>query len=149
VLHEGDRRDVLRLDVRLDSMQFHGGERVAQHQLQAFHHVALPVERTLRVVPHVGALEEAPNDLTQRINAGDRAILEPAHEEALDIRLPAPRHPLDEGLRVGGRGHPAAVQPTAGRVPSDDLRLITLGWFAQVDPLSDFECAVETRLAHA
>ena len=130
-------------------MQFHGGEGVAQHQLQAFHHVALAVERTLRVVPDVGALEEAPNDLTQRIDAGDRAVLEPAHEEALDIRLPAPHHPLDEGLHVGGRGHPAAVQCPAGSVPSDDLRLITVGGFPQVDPFAEFERVFEVRLAHA
>jgi hypothetical protein len=130
-------------------MQLHGREDVAQYELQPLCHVALPVERTLRVVPHVSALEEAPNDLTQRVDAGDRAILEPAHEEALDIRLPAPHHPLDEALRVGGRGHPAAMQRTAGSVAGDDLRLITVGGLAQVDAFSNFKCAVEPRPRHA
>ena len=129
-------------------MQFHGCEGMPQHELQTLCHVPLPVERTLRVVPHVGALEEAPNDLTQRVDAGDRAIVEPADEEALDVRLTAPLHPLDEGLRVGGRGHPAAVQRAAGSVPRDDLGLIAVGGLAQVDTFSNFEGATETRLRH-
>jgi hypothetical protein len=130
-------------------MQFHGDESVPQRQLQPFRHVALPGKGLHGVVTHVGALKQPPNDLTQGKNAGDRPVLDPADEEALDIRKTAPHHPLGESVRIGGWRHPAAVQCTAGRVPCDDLRLVTAGGFAQVDPFAHLEGLSEVRLAHA
>jgi hypothetical protein len=130
-------------------MQFHGDEGVPQHQLQTLRHVALPGIRLQGVVTQVGALKQPANDLTQGKDAGDRAILDPADEEALHIRLPAPHHPIGEGLRVGGRRHQAAMERAAGRVAHNDLRLVTAGGFAQVDPLAYLEGLSEVRLEHA
>jgi hypothetical protein len=130
-------------------MQLHGHEGVPQYQLQALRHVALAVEWTDRMVAHVGALKQPPNDLTQGKDAGDRAIVEPADEETLHIRLPAPHHPLGESLRVGRRRHQAAMERAAGRVARNDLRLVAAGRFAQVDPFAYLEGICEVRLAHA
>jgi hypothetical protein len=130
-------------------MQFHGGERVPQHQLHALDHVALAGKRLLGVVAEVGALKEPPNDLAERKHAGNRAVLEPANEEALHIRLAAAHHPLREAARVSRRGHPAAMQRSAGSVSRHDLHLVAVGGFTQVDSFADFEGMVEIRLAHA
>ena len=130
-------------------MQPHGGEGVAQHELHALPHVALPGKRLLGVVAEVGALEEPPNDLTQREHADNCAVLAPANEEALHIRLPAAHHPLGEAVRVRRRGHPAAMQGSAGSVPRHDLHLVALGGLAQVDPFAHLERMLEIRLVHA
>jgi len=61
---------------------------VPQYQLQAFGHVALAGEGSLRVIPHVGALKEAPDNLVQHEDADDRAILDSADKEAFDPWLP-------------------------------------------------------------
>jgi hypothetical protein len=129
-------------------VQLHHHEGVSQHQLHALPHVALAGKRLLGIIPEVRALKEPPNDLTQGEHAGNRAILEAAHEEALHIRLSAPHHPFGVGARVSRRGHPAAMQRSAGSVPRYDLRLVAVGRFAQVDPLTHFEGMLEIRLAH-
>jgi hypothetical protein len=129
-------------------MQLHCRERVPQHQLQPFRHVALAVERTLRVIPHIRALKQPANDLAEREDAGDRAILDPAHEEALHIRLPAPHHPFGESAGIRRRGHPAAMQCPAGSIPGYDLRLVMLAWLAQEDSFTHLEGMGEIRPAH-
>ena len=129
-------------------MQLNGGEGVPQHQLEPFRHEPLPCIRLLGVIAEVGTLKQPPNDLTQGEDARDGAILEPAHEEALHIRLAAAHHPLGKGLCVGGRGYPAAMQCTAGGVPRDDLGLVTAGRFAQVDALAHLEGFSQVRFRH-
>jgi hypothetical protein len=130
-------------------MQLHGGESVPQNQLHAFTHVALAGERLLGVIAEVGALKEPANDLAQREHTGNRAVLEPANKEALHVRLPAAHHPLREGLHVGGRRYPAAMQCTAGGVSRHDLSPVAAGGFAQVDAFAHLKGIVEIRLAHA
>jgi len=120
-----------------------------QHELQAFGHVALAVERTLRVVPHVGALEEAANNLVQHKDADDRSVLDPADEEAFDPWLPQPLYPFVEGFGFGRWRDPTTMDQLARSISRDYLCLIPPGWLAQVDAFSDFECAFEARLAHA
>jgi hypothetical protein len=90
-------------------MELHGGERVPKHQLQALRHVALAGKRLHGVVAHVGALKQPPDDLTQGEDAGDRAVLLPADEEALHIRLAAAHHPLREAVRISRRRHQAPM----------------------------------------
>jgi hypothetical protein len=148
VLHEGDRRDVFRLDVGFDSMQLHAGEGVPQHQLQARRHVALPGIGLLGVVAHVRALEEAADNLVQHEDADDRAILYTADQEALDPRLLQALHPVGEGRGIGRRRHPAAMQPTTRLIPPDHFSLVPPGWLAQVDAFSDLESVFEIRLRH-
>jgi hypothetical protein len=111
-------------------MQLQNREGVPQHQLQAFRHVALPVERTLRVIPHVGALEEAPHNLVQHEDADDRSILDSADEEAFDPRLPQPLHPLGEGGGIGRWRNPATMDRATRLIPRNHLSLVPAGWLA-------------------
>jgi hypothetical protein len=147
-LHEGDRRDVLWLDVRLDPMEPHGDKGMPQHELQALRHVALAVERTLGVVPHVCALKEAADNLVQHENADDRSVLDPADKEAVHPWLPLPFHPLGEGRVIGRWRDPATMDRTTRKIPRDELFLVPPGWLAQVDAFADFEGVFEIRLAH-
>jgi len=129
-------------------MQLHPGEGVAQHQLHALGHVALARERLLSVVTEVGTLKQPPNDLAQGKHAGDGAVLEPADEEALHVWFPAAHQPLGKGVGISRRGHPAAMQSSACRVPRHDFYLVAAGGFAQVDPFAYFEGMVVVSPRH-
>jgi hypothetical protein len=129
-------------------VQLHGHECVPQDQLKTFRHVALPVERTLRVVPHVGALEEAADNLVQHEDADDRSVLHPADKEAFDPRLPQALHPVGEGHDIGRWRDPATMHLATRLIPRNHLSLVPASWLAHVDTFAYFESVVELRFRH-
>jgi hypothetical protein len=148
-LDEGDRGGVFRLDIRLHSVQLQGDEGVPQDQLQTFGHVALMVERTLRVIPHVSALEEAADNLVQHEDADDRSVLDPADEEAFDPRFPQALHPFGEGDDIGRWCDPSTMDRATCLVPGNHLCFVAPCRFAQIDALAHLEGTSQIRLAHA
>ena len=112
---------------------------MTHHELQPLPHVALAGIGLLGVVPEVGALKQAPHDLTEGKHAHGGVIIKPAYEEALHIRLAAAGHPLLECPGIGRRRDPAAMKRSAGTVPSHDLRLVAVRWLAEVDSFTNFE----------
>ena len=102
-------------------MQLQPPERDAQHELEAFRHVAFARVRREGVVAEVGALEEAADDFADVEHADDRVVLAAAHDEA-DVRgggrvargrgaVPVHERRVARGRRR--RVHPRAVQPAA------------------------------------
>jgi len=66
-------------------MQLHRVEGISQDQLQCLRHIALSCERSSHLVPDVGALKTASEDLTEvdRANDGVRVVL--ANQETLKV----------------------------------------------------------------
>jgi hypothetical protein len=129
-------------------MELHGEEGMPQHELQALRHVPLTVERTLRVIPHVGALEEPADNLVQHEDADDRAVLDPADKEALDPGLFQALDPFVERLGIGRWRDPATMDRAARLISRDHHCLIPPGRLTQVDTFADFESVSEIRFRH-
>jgi len=137
------------LDVRLDPVQCHAGKRVTEHQAHALRHVTLAVMGPLGVVAEVGAVEHPEDDLAEGEDADNRAVGEPADQEALNVWLATAAHPRDEGSRIGGWHHPAPMECSTGSVQRNDLGRVATRGLPQIDAFTDLEGISLIRFRHA
>jgi hypothetical protein len=122
-------------------VELHGIEGMPQYQLHTLPHVALPGILPLRVIAKIRAVEHSANDLAQGEDTDHGAVGEPTDQEALDIRLVAATHPLDERTPISGWHHPASMECPAGAVQCDDRWPVVVRRLAQKDVFTDFERA--------
>src|SRR4051794_17050415 len=84
-LRQRDRALVAGLDVRLEPVQPERAERVAEHELDAFRHVALAGEGPPDGIAEVGIQERPAEDLAEVEEPEDAAVAAPAQQEQLEV----------------------------------------------------------------
>src|SRR3954464_7552390 len=110
---------------------------MAQHELDALRHVALPCVRLTDGVAEVGVHERPAEDLREVEEAEDGVVAAAAEEQELEVVVARPLDERPEVVRVGRRERPRLVQRGARPHPLDELVRVALLSAAQVGPLAD------------
>jgi hypothetical protein len=130
---ERDRREIARLDVRLEAVQSKLAKGPPQDEQHAVGHVTQPRVGGHAVVAQERALERPPDDLAEGELADDRAVHEATRDERLDRLVARPRQQRVECRARDRRRHPRPVQATARPHRGDERVAVARGQRAHHD----------------